>query len=156
MILQRNADPGHTVLLKWTREDEHAWEPYAPCMAVQMQASVDHAGRILDWRHEAFSDTHQGRPRPGPGTGGARLLAAQHLEEPLVPRPPRPAMSRHTGLHRNAEPIYRFDRTRVVKHLVPGMALRTSSMRTLGGFANVFAIESFMDELARQAGIDPF
>ena len=33
--------------------------------------------------------------------------------------------------------------------------MRTSALRTLGAYANVFAIESFMDELAAAAGIDP-
>src|SRR4029079_15264453 len=33
--------------------------------------------------------------------------------------------------------------------------LRTSSLRGLGAQANVFAIESFMDELASAAGADP-
>lgn len=33
--------------------------------------------------------------------------------------------------------------------------MRLSSLRALGGFANVFAIESFIDELAAEAGCDP-
>jgi CO/xanthine dehydrogenase Mo-binding subunit len=33
--------------------------------------------------------------------------------------------------------------------------MRTSALRALGAFANVFAIESFMDELALAAGVDP-
>jgi CO/xanthine dehydrogenase Mo-binding subunit len=35
------------------------------------------------------------------------------------------------------------------------MPLRTSALRSLGAFANVFAIESFADELARACGEDP-
>ena len=35
------------------------------------------------------------------------------------------------------------------------MPVRTSALRTLGAYANVFAIESFMDELAAAAGADP-
>jgi CO/xanthine dehydrogenase Mo-binding subunit len=35
------------------------------------------------------------------------------------------------------------------------MPIRTSSLRSLGAYLNVFAIESFMDELAEQAGLDP-
>jgi nicotinate dehydrogenase subunit B len=42
-----------------------------------------------------------------------------------------------------------------VHHLLHGLPLRTSSLRGLGAFANVFAIESFMDELAEAAGEDP-
>jgi len=35
------------------------------------------------------------------------------------------------------------------------MPVRTSALRSLGAYANVFAIESFMDELADAAGLDP-
>ena len=44
---------------------------------------------------------------------------------------------------------------RIVKHFVAESPLRVSSMRSLGAYANVFAIESFMDELALAAGVDP-
>ena len=35
------------------------------------------------------------------------------------------------------------------------MLLRVSALRTLGAYSNVFAIESFIDELARAATTDP-
>jgi CO/xanthine dehydrogenase Mo-binding subunit len=38
---------------------------------------------------------------------------------------------------------------------LPQVPLRTSSLRGLGAWANVFAIESFIDELAELAGEDP-
>src|SRR3546814_15220309 len=63
-------------------------------------------------------------------------------------------MGRQTGLHRNLDPIYAFPDRRLVKHLVRDLPLRTSALRTLGAYANVFAIESFMDALAEAAGID--
>ena len=44
---------------------------------------------------------------------------------------------------------------RVVKRYLPEAPLRTSALRTLGGYANVFALESFVDELATAAGADP-
>ena len=56
---------------------------------------------------------------------------------------------------RNMDPLYKFPNKRLVKNLVRNMPLRTSAMRTLGAFANTFAIESFMDELAESAGTDP-
>src|SRR5262249_33903623 len=61
----------------------------------------------------------------------------------------------HMGIHRNADPLYAFPRRRVVKHFVAGAPFRTSSLRALGAFANVFAIESFVDELAVAARLDP-
>jgi CO/xanthine dehydrogenase Mo-binding subunit len=51
--------------------------------------------------------------------------------------------------------LYGFANKRIVKHFVPDSPLRVSAMRGLGAYANVFAIESFMDELAQAAGIDP-
>jgi nicotinate dehydrogenase subunit B len=43
----------------------------------------------------------------------------------------------------------------VLTHFVPEMPLRVSSTRGLGAMPNVFAIESFLDELALEAGADP-
>jgi CO/xanthine dehydrogenase Mo-binding subunit len=43
----------------------------------------------------------------------------------------------------------------VVGHRKTDSPFRTSAMRALGAHLNVFAIESFMDELAAAAGVDP-
>ena len=64
-------------------------------------------------------------------------------------------MAPHAGIHRNQDPLYDLPERRIVKHLVQGLPLRTSSLRGLGAFLNVLAIEAFMDELAEAAGIDP-
>ena len=42
-----------------------------------------------------------------------------------------------------------------MNHLVRAAPLRTSALRSLGAHVNVFAIESFMDELALAADADP-
>ena len=52
-------------------------------------------------------------------------------------------------------PVYDFPDARVVNHAVQAMPLRVSTLRALGAYLNVFAIESFMDELAHAAGADP-
>jgi nicotinate dehydrogenase subunit B len=52
-------------------------------------------------------------------------------------------------------PGYAFPAYCVVNHRLSVMPLRTFSLRSLGGFVNVFAIESFMDELAAAARRDP-
>lgn len=145
--------PGRPVLLKWTRDDEHAWEPYGPAMVVETSASIDETGRIVDWSLETWSGTHIARPFPA-GERSA-LLAAWHREEPMEPPPVRPFLAFHGGVHRNADPLYRLPRKRIVKHLITARPLRTSSTRALGAYANVFAIESTMDELARLADVDP-
>jgi nicotinate dehydrogenase subunit B len=151
--LLARALPGRPVSLKWTRADEHTWEPYGPAMVLKMQASLNAEGEVVDWNHDVWSYPHLGRPRVDGETSG--LLAAWHLSEPF-PRPqPRLAMAPHVGGHRNADPLYAFPRRRVVTHFVPGSPLRTSSQRGLGAYGNVFAIESFMDELALASGADP-
>jgi CO/xanthine dehydrogenase Mo-binding subunit len=77
------------------------------------------------------------------------------VSDPVPPFVPEPFLSAPlAGIHRNAYPYYAFPRKRVVKHLVRNMPLRTSTLRSLGTYGNVFAIESTMDELARAAGVD--
>jgi len=151
--LLARALPGRPVSLKWMRDDEHAWEPYGPAMVVQLQASLDETGAISDWNEDIWSYPHSGRPRPGTDTSG--LLAAWHLAEPFPPPTNRIMPGRHSGSFRNSDPLYAFPQRRVVNHHVDNTPLRTSSMRGLGAYANIFAIESFMDELALAAGIDP-
>ncbi|MGB6539014.1 MAG: molybdopterin cofactor-binding domain-containing protein [Xanthobacteraceae bacterium] len=148
--------PGKPVLLKWSRADEHAWEPYGPAMVVEIRASLDGSGHVVDWSHETWSDTHRTRPRPGPGQiGPARMISTRLLSIPVKPFVAEPFLSAPlAGIHRNAFPYYSFPRPRVVKHLVRDMPLRTSTLRSLGTYANVIAIETTMDELARAAKID--
>jgi CO/xanthine dehydrogenase Mo-binding subunit len=59
------------------------------------------------------------------------------------------------GSQRNAVPYYDFAGQSVVNHAVHTMPVRVSTLRALGAYINVFAIESFMDELATASGIDP-
>jgi CO/xanthine dehydrogenase Mo-binding subunit len=51
-------------------------------------------------------------------------------------------------------PLYDFAQQKITNHLLLDTPIRTSALRTLGAYANVFAAESFMDELAAAAGMD--
>ena len=144
------AVPGRPVRVQLMREQEAAWEPFGPAMATKARARLDASGTIVDWAYEVWSNTHNLRP----GGAGA-LLAAQLLAEPIAPPPPKPIPQPEGGGDRNAIPIYALPSARVVHHFVPTMPLRVSAMRALGAYANVFSIESFMDELAAAAQIDP-
>ena len=147
------AVPGRPVLVKWTREDENRWEPFGTAMIVACSAELDAAGDILGWRHEVRSHTHGTRPR---GTRGhSTLLAAWHRAAPLTPPEPRNGTGLTAGPQRNAEPLYDFPALQLTTHFVPEAPVRVSALRSLGAFANVFAIESFMDELAARTGADP-
>lgn len=151
--LLAGALPGRPVLLKWTRADENAWEPYGSAMAIKLQASLDKDASVIDWNHDVWSYTHSTRPRDYGDACG--LLASWHLAEPFENPRPGPNRISKGGVHRNAYPLYTFPRRRIVKHYLKDGPLRTSALRGLGSYANIFAIESFMDELAHAAEADP-
>jgi CO/xanthine dehydrogenase Mo-binding subunit len=141
------------VRVVWSREEELSSAPFGPAMTMELSARVATGGQIVDWRHQVWSMAHLSRPGWGDGVG---LLAAWHLAQPFaVPQVTDPPLALGGGGDRNAIPIYDFPSQSVVHHHVPDGPLRTSALRALGGFGNVFAIESFMDEIAHQAGIDP-
>ena len=144
------AVPGQAVRLQWMREQENGWEPLGPAMVSEVKASLDAAGRIVDWDYAVWSNTHSTRP----GNAGS-LLAGRLLAQPFTPPPPKPIPMPEGGGDRNSIPIYVLPSARVVYHFIPQMPLRVSAMRALGGYMNVFSIESFMDELASAAGADP-
>ena len=147
------AVPQRPVLVTWSREDEHRWEPYGTAMIVTCSADLDAAGSITRWRHDVRSHAHGTRPRGTPGR--STLLAAWHRAAPLTPPAPRNGTDLTAGPQRNAEPLYDFPDVAITTHFVPEAPVRVSALRSLGAFANVFAIESFMDELAARRGADP-
>ena len=145
--------PARPILLKWSRWDEHAWEPYGTAMRLDMQASLDANGAICDWNHDVYSYAHSTRPALGLASSG--LLAARHLAGAFTPQPGTAMGGYHSGAHRNADPLYDLPRRRIVRHAVSDSPLRVSALRSLGAYANIFAIESLMDELADAADSDP-
>lgn len=147
------AVPGRPVQVVWSRRDELGWAPFGTAGVVRVEADVDDRGDVLAWRHEIWGNGHAGRPGSAPTNV---LLGASHREggEDFEPSHDVP-LDRGGGAARNAVPGYAFPAYRVVNHRLSVMPLRTSSLRSLGAFVNVFAIESFMDELAAAAGRDP-
>jgi len=140
------------VRLQWMRDDEFCWAPCGPAMVLDLEASLDSEGNVVAWQHELWSNGHSSRP--GRSESPA-LLAAWHLARPYE-RPPAINMPLPAGAaDRNAIPLYDFPNQRVVNHYVRDMPVRTSALRSLGAYANVFAIESFMDELAHAVNADP-
>jgi nicotinate dehydrogenase subunit B len=139
--------PGKHVRLQWSRDEEHAWEPYGSAMVMDAEALLDSSGKISHWKYALWSDTHGTRP----GGNAENLLLARYLEKPLIGQP----SGFSGGAYRNAEPYYAIPNQQVEAHFFSG-PLRVSALRGLGAYANIFAIESFMDELAEKAGKDPY
>ncbi len=145
------AVPGKTVRLQYTREQEHLWEPYGSAMVIQTQAGLDEQGNVLDWDLQLWSTPHGTRPSGEPGN----LLSAGYLAKPFAMPLPINGGPPNYAADRNAIALYDFPGHQVLTHFITEMPLRASSARGLGAYANVFAIESFIDELAVAAQVDP-
>src|SRR5579862_311626 len=152
-VLLARAVPGQAVRVEWSREDEMCWSPLGPAMLSRLSAGLDAAGRIVTWRQDVWSNGFMGRPTLG---GEPRLLALTHVAggQPMSPSPDL-APANWMGASRNSVPGYNIPDVHVIRHRLLEMPIRTSSLRSLGAHLNVFAIESFMDELATKAGTDP-
>ncbi|MCI0345403.1 MAG: molybdopterin-dependent oxidoreductase, partial [Chloroflexi bacterium] len=135
---------GAPVRVQWMRADEHGWAPKGPAMAITVRGGLDQRGRVVAWDSRVYSSTHSSRPN---GAAPGNLLAGAELG--------LPRSVSNVGADRNARPTYRFPNDRVRLSLLESTAPRTSALRGLGSPQNTFAIESFMDELAAVAGVDP-
>ena len=146
--------PGRPVKLQWTRADEFSGEPYGSAMTVDTEAGLNKHGRIVNWKQDVWSGSHS--TRPGGAAGAGHFLYAKQKRNPHPAPPLRSLPQPSGGADRNAIPLYDIPVLKVNKHLIPEMPLRVSALRSLGAYINIFAIESFMDELAVAAGVDPF
>jgi CO/xanthine dehydrogenase Mo-binding subunit len=148
--LAARAVPGRPVRLQWMREQEHGWEPLGSAMVVELEATLGGDGRVAGWRHDVWSGAHSTRPVSAGG-----LLAGAELEPPFPRQVPRPIPMPEGGGHRNGNPLYALPNAKGIYHFIEPAPVRVSALRSLGAHMNIFAIECFMDELAKAAGADP-
>ena len=159
--------PGQCVRVQWTREEEMQQSPLAPAMRVKLQATVqastaehgvleDHQKsgiELLAWQHDVWSQGHSSRP--GRAATPAFKDSWQTAQNFPVLEPINVAAVAGAGAERNAIPPYNMAHLKVNAHRLLGLPFRTSALRSLGAHANVFACESFMDEIADDQGWDP-
>jgi nicotinate dehydrogenase subunit B len=119
------------VHLQWTREEEFAYSPSRPEVTLEVSGGLDAKGNIVAWSFDEHT-------------------ANLHTAGGFDPDPERAGGTQG----RNAIPPYRIPHLNVVLHMEP-TPLRTANFRSLAAAENVFAIESFVDELAHAAGQDP-
>jgi nicotinate dehydrogenase subunit B len=134
---------GRPVRVQWSREDEHGWDPKGPPQLLDLSGVVDVSGNILDWRTEMWI------PQTTKGMPDIPLLApvAAGLDEVRGLNP---------GLiSQNGDPPYAASHIQVIAHWLKEAPLRPAPLRSPGKPANCFAVESFVDELAAAAGLDP-
>jgi nicotinate dehydrogenase subunit B len=143
---------GKPVRVQWTREDMTAWGSKGPAVLCDLAAGIDAQGEVsaVQFTSRAFSggETHF-RPDAMGNYLGAQLTGIPNT----------------TGVDEFAQwgvqaPPYAFRNIHAMAHVVPAFyesasPLRTTHLRDPEGPATSFAVESFMDEIAAAAGVDP-
>ncbi|MEX2542788.1 MAG: molybdopterin cofactor-binding domain-containing protein, partial [Trueperaceae bacterium] len=133
---------GRPVRVQWTRQEEHAWEPKGPPHYTTVRAGLDEQGNVVAWD---FLDRSLPWVR--------QSLADNSLTPDRGP-------SRGSNGSAGGGEIYAFANIRAVAAALPwddrpGTHLRTTALRAPGDPARTHASETFMDELAVAAGVDP-
>lgn len=137
---------GKPVRVQWTRAEEHAWAPHQPAMVTDLRGGLDTQGNIIAWGQEAWtSATHD------TGRGGG-LLAMRLIGRDSGPRDPIGAGAGSPGGYQAT--LYNFPNVRSVAHYAQPL-FRAIYLRSVQGIQFAFANESFIDELAAAAGVDP-
>lgn len=121
------------VKLIWTREQDVKAAMMRPQSAHHMQAGLDKDGKLVGWRHRVMAEATTGLTSP------ARLEAAKGLD-PLTLE--------------GAEHRYEVDNL-LVEYLREHRGTSLAAWRAIGSGFNKFAVESFIDEIARQQNADP-
>ena len=134
---------GRPVRVQWSRQDEHGWDPKGPPQLLDISGVVDSTGRIREWRTEMWL------PQTTKGLSDIPLLgpAAAGLDDVRGLQP--------GAISQNTDPPYATDKVEVLAHWLKDAPLRPAPIRSPGKPANCFAVESFTDELASAAGLDP-
>src|SRR5882762_6811248 len=143
---------GKPVRVQWMREDMTAWGSKGPAVLCDLAAALDAQGEVsaVQFTSRAFSggETHF-RPDAMGNYLGAQLTGIPNT----------------TGIDEFAQwgvqaPPYSFRNVHAMAHVIPALyetasPLRTTHLRDPEGPATSFAVESFMDEIAAAAGVDP-
>ncbi len=128
---------GRPVRVQLTREQEHAWEPKGTAQLMDVKGGLNADGSVAGYD---FATRYP--------SNGAPTLAL------LLTGAVAPVADVFEMGDRTAIPPYDYDAMRVVAHDMPPI-VRASWLRGVSALPNTFAHESYIDELATEAGIDP-
>jgi nicotinate dehydrogenase subunit B len=128
---------GRPVRVQLTREQEHVWEPKGTAQLMDVKGGLNADGSAAAYD---FATRYPSNSAPTL----ALLLTGT--------TPPTPVVSEMGD--RTAIPPYDYDHLRVVAHDMPPI-VRASWLRGVSALPNTFAHESYIDELATEAGVDP-
>src|SRR5438128_1209252 len=128
---------GRPVRVQLTREQEHAWEPKGTAQLMDVNGGLNADGSVAGYD---FATRY-----PSNGAPTLALLLTNKI-------PHTPAVFEMGD--RTAIPPYDYENLRVVAHDMPPI-VRASWLRGVSALPNTFAHESWIDECAAEAGVDP-
>ncbi len=128
---------GAPVRVQLTREQENLWEPKGAAQWMEVRGGLHADGSIAAYD---FSTSY-----PSNGAPTLALLLTRTLE---------PNAQAYEMGDRTARPPYTLQNLRVTVNDMPPI-LRASWLRGVSAMPNSFAHESYIDELATAAGVDP-
>ncbi|WNC93618.1 molybdopterin cofactor-binding domain-containing protein [Paraburkholderia sp. FT54] len=128
---------GSPVRVQLSREDEHAWEPKGAAQLMDVRGALNAEGELAAYD---FATRYPSNDAPTL----ALLLTGTISAQPQV----------FEMGDRTAVPPYDYRSMRIVCDDTPPI-VRASWLRGVSALPNTFAHESFIDELAAQAGVDP-
>jgi len=124
------------VKVVWSREEETQRDNFRPMYLDHLQAALDSSGLPIAWHHCVTADSVMMRESPEwMRSNGVDPDAVDEAEQTVY------------GQFRNMLVEY------VRQPLPPGIGI--SWMRGIGALHNLFVVESFIDELAKAADVDP-
>jgi isoquinoline 1-oxidoreductase beta subunit len=125
---------GKPVKLVWSREDDIAFGKFRPMTAHHIEAGFDAGGALIAWHHRVVAESVVAYTAAMAGTTPAPTDRIVMKGSP-IPQYPIP--------------------NKLAEHVVmPGRA-RLAPWRGVGNGHNAFAVESFLDEMAKDLGKDP-
>ncbi len=133
---------GKPVRVQWMRHDEHGWDPKGVPTSVALKAGMDAQGQLVAWSAETWLPIR-------PKDSFVPLLAAQIAGLPSE-------LDYPGSIQQGLAIPYNVPNVEITSHWIESTPLRASWIRTPGRMQNNFAGESFFDELAHAAGVDPF
>jgi isoquinoline 1-oxidoreductase beta subunit len=122
---------GKPVKLVWTREDDIRGGKFRPMTAHHIEAGLDETGKLVAWHHRVVAESVVAY-----STGDSK------------PRQDRIVMK--------GSPIPQYPvADKLAEHVIENRGARLSPWRGVGNGHNAFAIESFIDDIAKDLGKDP-
>ena len=122
---------GKPVKLIWTREDDVTFGKFRPMTAHHIEAGFDEAGKLVAWHHRVVAESVVAYSSGDPKPRQDRIV----MKGSPIPQYPIP--------------------NKLAEHVIENRGARLSPWRGVGNGHNAFAIESFVDDLAKDLGKDP-